>query len=874
MAERLTFFLVTCVLFAAPSAAVGQIPAFSGAEGAGANATGGRPVEKLNKYPTPLEPVLEKRGTVYHVTTLEPDPEGVMEGSLMYGLKNENFWYRTHAFQERDIDLPDTFDVTPRIIVFDVGGTIDFSQLPASERDIDITPMNFTIAGQTAPGGITIHGAEFNPGHRESWDTANFYPNKTNNLVLRNLAIRTNDPTEKDALAMPATNSIADHLSLSWHSDEGVSVTDAARDVTIQHTIIGPGTTEPDGQGSQFEGKTSHVDLSVYNNLYIHNAGRIPRVGEKYGDGIELDWRNNVIYNWNANDAGYGGQNSPVHPNNEEYSFTNFVNNYYIGGAGGDSNDDIFNSPGTFHDIYQSGNLLDVNFNSAADGTDLGWSTFTGNETQHTTPFSVPHGVTLTPDEALASVIAHAGANWWDRDFLDQRAIAQLQTYGDSGVPVSEKGQVLNGIAPADVSAVVNAPLQTRAANWDADNDGMPGWWEVRHGLNPNVEDWADDFDGDGYINVEEYVNEIAEWPAPDNIKWSGGNGRYAEILNWGITRSNPDEADTTTNWQPSRFDTAVIDNGTIEVDTVGQHAKFVRLATNASDNATLNVSGGWLKVEDELEVGVDAAATAALNLSGGTLDVGELFLGSGGSFSITGGKLHAEEVAFSLTSNGGTIAPGPGISTFDASGFAESSLGDMHVSGDLTINSGGVEIEIASLLDFDTLSIDGAALLGGELSVALLGAYAPSSLDVFEIITADTVSNTFVNLGDTVDTGFGTFDITYSATSVLLSNFVAAPPALLGDYNDNGVIDAADYAAWRDALTAGATELTNDPTPGVVDESDFTYWRDHFGETLGSGSGQSAVPEPASITLAAMCLLMFFVRAARTSHVGKVESC
>jgi hypothetical protein len=79
-----------------------------------------------------------------------------------------------------------------------------------------------------------------------------------------------------------------------------------------------------------------------------------------------------------------------------------------------------------------------------------------------------------------------------------------------------------------------------------------------------------------------------------------------------------------------------------------------------------------------------------------------------------------------------------------------------------------------------------------------------------------------------------------------------AGPGGLAGDYNNNGTIDAADYTAWRDAVTAGATSLTNDPTPGTVDESDFSYWRAHFGETLGSGSGQAAgaVPEPASLVL------------------------
>jgi len=89
---------------------------------------------------------------------------------------------------------------------------------------------------------------------------------------------------------------------------------------------------------------------------------------------------------------------------------------------------------------------------------------------------------------------------------------------------------------------------------------------------------------------------------------------------------------------------------------------------------------------------------------------------------------------------------------------------------------------------------------------------------------------------------------------------FSIAAAGLLGDYNEDNVIDGADYTAWRDAMTAGATSLPNDPTPGVVDESDFLYWRAHYGEMLGPGSGAGAglasVPEPGSLTLLALGLV------------------
>jgi hypothetical protein len=91
-----------------------------------------------------------------------------------------------------------------------------------------------------------------------------------------------------------------------------------------------------------------------------------------------------------------------------------------------------------------------------------------------------------------------------------------------------------------------------------------------------------------------------------------------------------------------------------------------------------------------------------------------------------------------------------------------------------------------------------------------------------------------------------------FSNTGLVTYQRSTPTPPLLGDYNGNDVIDAADYTTWRDALTAGSTTLANDPTPGVVDESDFTYWRDHFGQSLGAGAGaaSAAVPEPTTAML------------------------
>lgn len=52
--------------------------------------------------------------------------------------------------------------------------------------------------------------------------------------------------------------------------------------------------------------------------------------------------------------------------------------------------------------------------------------------------------------------------------------------------------------------------------------------------------------------------------------------------------------------------------------------------------------------------------------------------------------------------------------------------------------------------------------------------------------------------------------------------------PFLDGDFNEDGVVDAADYTVWRDAAPDGV--LPNDRTSGVVDAADLQAWADNYG--------------------------------------------
>jgi hypothetical protein len=84
----------------------------------------------------------------------------------------------------------------------------------------------------------------------------------------------------------------------------------------------------------------------------------------------------------------------------------------------------------------------------------------------------------------------------------------------------------------------------------------------------------------------------------------------------------------------------------------------------------------------------------------------------------------------------------------------------------------------------------------------------------------------------------------------------IGAPiPAAPGDYNGNGIVDAADYVVWR-------------KTDGT--QAGFETWRGHFGETAGSGSVTSVtIPEPATIALVVIALVLTFFHRCTTCAKG-----
>jgi hypothetical protein len=658
-----------------------QLPAFPGADGAAANVTGGR------------------GGIVYHVTKLDKNFSDTVAGTLRYGLNDANFPAGTK-----------------RTIVFDVGGTFWLGRYGAerghyngwdTQDRLDVG-SNVTIAGQTAPGFVYIMGGVIKPG-------------KTN-IIIRNVMVAPgygmrsfekpddNPPTLPkpgdfpdsyvyDAFDISGQNVMIDHCTTVYATDETVSCNELANNLTVQYCNISQGQNYPqwDAEGGGWTGHAlgsllqagSNFKISVVNNLYAHLKGRLPRVGSEVGTGPFNDFRNNVFYNW-FDTAGTGASS--------QNSFDNFINNFYLAGPGGDnpasSSDSnivakaggtgIFNgSSSSVTRVFPSGNLKDTNKDGDPnDGVSAGSGDFSNSSLQ-SAAYNVGIGVTLNATNAFKNVLHYVGSRWWERDYdftlgntnaidtLDERLI--YETYTGTGKIMawaddpfntnSTEGVEWRGLLAFRADTNSGAAPFNRPAGWDTDGDGMPDYWEIEHGLDPNVANNNGDFDNDGYTDLEEYLNDIAAWPAPGNIIFTGAtNNRYAQIFNWQVSGeqvniSGLGVVTTASPWQPSRYDTAIISNATVVVDAVGQHAGILRL----TNNATLNITNGWLKIANALEIGTNCTTSVKLT---GSLDVATNLVNGGtlrltGSASLTVGGTFTNTGLLDIMTWGGTLPVG-----------------------------------------------------------------------------------------------------------------------------------------------------------------------------------------------------------------------
>lgn len=483
-----------------------KIPAFPGAEGGGMYTFGGR------------------GGKVLTVTNLNDDGPGSFRWACEQG--------------------------GARIIVFNVSGVIML------KTPVILRAPYVTIAGQTAPGdGVCISGESFQV--------------DTHDVIVRHMRFRrgnTNVWNREDSFGgNPVGNIMIDHCSCEWGLDENISFYRHMFDmhdgkpkrkvptvnVTIQNTISAKAL---DTYNHAFGSTIGGENTTFMRNLWADNTGRNPSIGW----GGVFNFVNNIIYNWVHRTAD-GGEFSTM---------SNFINNYYKPGpltpknsnvgwriVKAESRSEKLFPYKQFGRVYATGNIVEgydaITKDNWAGGIqtadkdgNLGADELALMRSDE--PFEMAPITIIPSEKTFDYVLDNVGAMLPTRDIVDQRIVDEVRTgkayyvdklpkknpYGDLW-GLSPKSQAEDGTFKyrrlgndsykdgiiTDPAQMGGLPKYKGKAYKDTDSDGMPDEWEIANGLNPNdPTDANKDCTGDGYTNIEKYINGIS---TKEKVDWT-----------------------------------------------------------------------------------------------------------------------------------------------------------------------------------------------------------------------------------------------------------------------------------------------------------------------------------------------------------------
>ena len=428
-----------------------------------------------------------------------------------------------------------------RIIVFNVSGIIKL------ESPIIVRAPYVTIAGQTAPGdGVCIAGESF-------WVN-------THDVIVRHMRFRRGETKvhhRDDSFGgNPVGNIMIDHCSCTWGLDENISFYRHMYDesegqyetkdrklptvnVTIQNTISAKAL---DTYNHAFGSTLGGENCAFARNLWASNSGRNPSIG---WNGV-FNFVNNVVFNW-------------VHRSSDGGDYTamfNMINNYYKPGPATPKDTNVGHrilkpeagrsklDHKVYGRVYADGNIMEGYPEITKDNWNGGIQVEEQPNADGYTelmrsyePFAMPHVHIMSAKDAYGYVLDNVGANIPSRDIVDTRIVEEVRTgipyyekklpkdaYGDKW-GLSPKSQDEDGLFKyrrlpkdsyklgiiTDVRQMGGYPEYKGTPYVDTDGDGMPDEWEKANGLNPNdPSDANKDCTGDGYTNIEKYINGIS----------------------------------------------------------------------------------------------------------------------------------------------------------------------------------------------------------------------------------------------------------------------------------------------------------------------------------------------------------------------------
>lgn len=446
-----------------------------------------------------------------------------------------------------------------RIVVFNVSGIIHL------KSPIIVRAPYITIAGQTAPGdGVCVAGESF-------WVD-------THDVVVRHMRFRRGEThvwhRDDSFGGNPIGNIMIDHCSCTWGLDENISFYRhmyspgkgyqdeklPTVNVTIQNTISAKAL---DTYNHAFGSTLGGENCAFMRNLWASNSGRNPSIG---WFGI-FNFVNNVVYNW-VHRSSDGG---------DYRAMFNMVNNYYKPGPLTPKDSPVGHrilkpeagrsklNYKVYGKVYAAGNIMEGypeitkdNWNGGIQVEDLKNTGEYTKDMREYSPFPMPYMRIMSAKSAYDFVLDNVGANIPNRDIVDQRIVEEVRTgkayyvkklpkdaYGDKW-GLSPKSQNEEGLFKyrrlpkdsykqgiiTDVRQMGGYPEYKGTPYVDTDGDGMPDEWEKANGLNPNDPGDANkDCTGDGYTNIEKYINGIS---TTNKIDWTNLDNNYDTLAEKG----------------------------------------------------------------------------------------------------------------------------------------------------------------------------------------------------------------------------------------------------------------------------------------------------------------------------------------------------
>jgi pectate lyase len=380
----------------------------------------------------------------------------------------------------------------PRTIVFDVSGTIELKSTLKIQKSL------LTIAGQTAPGeGICLKDRTFEIHHAA-------------HVIVRYVRCRLgekNKPPNSDDDTMnteDVEHIIFDHVTSSWGIDSNHDLRRVGN-VTLQWSICAEALNHSTHKKGAHAMLASFRDLignvSIHHNLFCSSRDRHPTLGsgEKTKPGMTIDYRDNVVYNLSG-------------ATNLGDAQINFINNYYRPGPDTPKGNHPLATKVGSEDklkLFLTGNIFQENPAATRDNylaitfdrwKEPNYRHMSLDRIRADQEFDVNGAKPQTEAaaDAYELVLQNAGASL-HRDAADERLVKGVRDRSNRLINTTDE------VGGWPTLKGASAPI-------DTDRDGMPDEWERSHGLDPNnPSDRNGDRNGDGFTNLEEYLNSLVQ---------------------------------------------------------------------------------------------------------------------------------------------------------------------------------------------------------------------------------------------------------------------------------------------------------------------------------------------------------------------------